>query len=156
MHVCIHGCLCNEKHIRGNNPWSVCFSWLLKQEAETPARVCVLVNLCVYQRERECECMFGEHWGGCCFHASHPDALSAHCSFSFASTVRVFASLCICVCNTTLQVPAASSSLVTECTSTQSTNTHSLSLWRNRTLLVPMQFWQPDSIIKTNKHYATD
>lgn len=117
--VCECVCLCNGECIWGNNPLSVCLSWLSEQEAETPAKVCVyvFVNLA-------CVCVHVEHWGDCCFHASHPDALSAHCSFSFASTVLLFASLC--VCNTAHQVPAASSSLVTGCIGPRSKNTDSV------------------------------
>lgn len=71
---------------------SVCFSWLSEQEGETPASVfvCVCKPVCV--------CVCGEHWGGCCFHASHPDALSAHCSFSFGSTMRTYLRVCVCLC----------------------------------------------------------
>lgn len=83
----------NEPCIWGNNPLSV---WLLlEQEAETPAGLCV--SMCV------CVSMYGEHWGDCCFHASRPDALFAHCSFSFASTMLLFACLCVPAYNTALR-----------------------------------------------------
>lgn len=96
-------------------------------------------------------CVYGEHWGGCCFHASHPDALSAHCSFFFASTVRVFASLCVCVRNTALQVPAASSSLVTWCTSPHSLQTHTRFL-KEQDSIGAAALWWPDSIILNNRN----
>lgn len=51
----------------------------------------------------ECVCMYGEHWGDCCFHASRPDALFAHYSFSFASTMLLFACLCVPAYNTALR-----------------------------------------------------
>lgn len=107
----------------GNSPQSVCFSWLSEQEGETPASVfvCVFVNLfvCVYVANTEVAVVFMP----AIRMLSLPTAL-----FHLAQLcVRICECVCVSVCSTAFQVPAASSSAVTGSNGPY-THTHSFSL----------------------------
>lgn len=91
----------------GNNPQSVCFSWLSEQEGETPASVfvCVCKPVCVCMWRTLRWLLFSCQPSGC--------SLCPLLLFIWLNYAYVFASVCVSVCSTAFQVPAASSSAVT-------------------------------------------
>lgn len=106
--VCECVCFCAMSTFGGNNPRSVCFSWLSEQEAETPARVCVHVCLWV----SVCVCIRGTlRW---LLFSCQPSGCSL-CPLLFFICLHcacIFASLCMCLC-VSLCTPGASCLIIT-------------------------------------------